>query len=64
MTLDTDLAELYGVEIRVLNQAVKRNSFRFPDNFILRLTEKEYESLRSQNVILNKPGFYTGQTHA
>jgi hypothetical protein len=48
--LDEDLAELYRVETRVLNQAVKRNSERFPDDFMFQLSEKEYESLISQFV--------------
>jgi hypothetical protein len=39
--LDSDLAELYGVETKVLNQAVKRNIGRFPDDFMFQLTEKE-----------------------
>jgi len=48
--LDSDLAKLYGVEVRVLNQAVKRNKQRFPDEFMFQLTKEEYESLRSQIV--------------
>ena len=39
--LDNDLAELYGVETKVLNQAVKRNLARFPDDFMFRLNDKE-----------------------
>jgi hypothetical protein len=50
--LDADLAELYGVDVRVLNQAVARNAARFPPDFKFRLTAKEAESLRSQSVIL------------
>jgi len=50
--LDEDLAELYGVEVRVLNQAVKRNMMRFPPEFTFQLTREEWTSLRSQNVIL------------
>jgi len=50
--LDSDLAELYQVEIKVLNQVVKRNSDRFPDDFMFQLSEEEYESLRSQFVTL------------
>ncbi|OGR29673.1 MAG: DNA-binding protein [Desulfuromonadales bacterium GWC2_61_20] len=53
--LDSDLAELYGVEIRVLNQSVKRNAKRFPPDFMFQLDEAEYadcEALRSQFVIL------------
>ena len=50
--LDSDLAELYGVEIKVLNQAAKRNIERFPEEFRFQLTkeEEEFESLRSQIV--------------
>ena len=48
--LDRDLAELYGVETKVFNQAVKRNIDRFPDNFRFLLTQNEYENLRSQFV--------------
>jgi hypothetical protein len=51
--LDSDLAELYQVETRVLNQAVNRNIERFPQSFRFQLTEDEYESLRSQIVTLN-----------
>ena len=50
--LDSDLAELYQVEPRVLNQAVKRNSERFPENFCFQLTDAEWQSLRSQIVTL------------
>jgi len=50
--LDFDLAELYGVETRVLNQAVKRNIDRFPDDFMIRISRDEYNSLRSQFVTL------------
>jgi len=46
--VDSDLAELYGVEIRVLNQAVKRNIARFPKQFRFQLTQEELESLKSQ----------------
>jgi hypothetical protein len=52
--LDKDLAELYNVETRVFNQAVKRNSNRFPDDFCFQLSEEEYKSLISQFVISNK----------
>lgn len=48
--LDRDLAELYGVETRVLNQAVKRNERRFPDDFMFQMTEKELEEWKSQNA--------------
>ena len=43
--LDSDLAELYGVETRVLNQAVKRNSERFPEDFMFHLTREEIEGI-------------------
>ena len=49
--LDKDLAEMYGVETRVLNQAVQRNLSRFPFDFMFRLTEDEFKNLISQNVI-------------
>lgn len=48
--LDSDLAELYGVETKVLNQAVKRNLKRFPEDFLFRLTRDEFEILKSQIV--------------
>lgn len=54
--LDRDLATLYGVETKVLNQAVKRNPDRFPEDFMFQLTEIEYNSLRSQFVTSNKGG--------
>jgi len=47
---DEDLAELYNVKTKVLNQAVKRNIERFPSNFMFQLTEKEYGILKSQIV--------------
>ena len=46
--LDRDLADLYGVETKVLKQAVKRNIDRFPDDFMFELTRDEFDSLRSQ----------------
>jgi hypothetical protein len=48
--LDRDLAKLYGVETKVLNQAVKRNIDRFPDDFMFELNPKEVQILRSQIV--------------
>jgi len=48
--LDSDLAELYEVETRVLNQQVKRNLDRFPDDFMFQLTNVEWETLKSQNT--------------
>jgi hypothetical protein len=52
--LDADLAELYGVPVRVLNQAVKRNIDRFPGDFMFQLSKEEDDSLRSQIVTLKK----------
>ena len=49
--LDFDLAEMYEVETRVLNQAVKRNVRRFPDDFMFQLTVSEWDNLKSQFVI-------------
>jgi len=48
--LDRDLAELYGVETRALNQAVTRNLDRFPNDFMFRLNREEFENLESQTV--------------
>jgi hypothetical protein len=48
--LDADLAEFYNVETKVLNQAVKRNSERFPEKFMFQLTKNEFENLKSQFV--------------
>ena len=48
--LDFDLAELYEVETRVLNQAIKRNLDSFPDDFMFRLTKEEWEDMSSQSV--------------
>ena len=46
--MDCDLAELYGIETKFLNLAVKRNAERFPVNFMFQLTREEYDSLRLQ----------------
>jgi hypothetical protein len=51
---DLDLAALYGVEVKVLNQAVKRNIKRFPDDFMFQLTADEDARLRSQSVTLER----------
>jgi hypothetical protein len=48
--LESDLAERYGVETKVLNQAVKRNADRFPSDFMFQLNDEEWTNLRSQNV--------------
>jgi phage regulator Rha-like protein len=54
--LDTDLAAIYGVAVKALNQAVKRNRARFPEDFVFRLSAEEAESLRSQIVTLDARG--------
>jgi hypothetical protein len=51
--LDADLAAIYGVQTRALNQAVKRNMDRFPEDFMFRLTQEEAVHSRSQSVTLN-----------
>lgn len=53
--LDSDLAELYGVETKVLNQSIRRNIERFPEDFMFELTREEWESLRSQ-IVTSKKG--------
>lgn len=53
--LDSDLAQLYGVETKRLNEQVRRNGARFPDDFMFQLTAEEYAALRSQFATL-KPG--------
>jgi phage regulator Rha-like protein len=52
--LDRDLAGLYGVELKVLNQAAKRNINRFPADFMFQLSQKEWDVLRSQFVTANE----------
>jgi hypothetical protein len=54
--LDADLAALYGVETRALNQAVQRNRARFPEDFMFQLSAEEVERLRSRFVISNPRG--------
>ena len=51
--LDFDLAQMYEVETRVLNQSVKRNIERFPEDFMFQLTKGEFDILKSQIVISN-----------
>ena len=53
--LDADLADLYGVATKVLNQAVKRNLERFPADFMFQLTPQEWEGMRSQ-IVTAYPG--------
>jgi hypothetical protein len=54
--LDSDLAELYGVSTGRLNEQVRRNRSRFPDDFMLELDWAEFEALRSQSAILEATG--------
>jgi len=62
--LDNDLAELYGVETKVLNQAVKRNMARFPDDFMFRLNDKEKEQVVTNCDHLKKLKFSPVQPFA
>lgn len=57
--IDADLAELYGVETRTLNQAVKRNPDRFPTDFMFQLNASEFADWRSQ-VVMSNPGAKMG----
>ena len=59
--LDRDLARLYGVETRVLNQAVQRNIERFPADFMFQLSKEEFENWKSQFAISNKDEFSRSQ---
>src|SRR5437870_390940 len=59
--LDADLAALYGVPTKALNQAVKRNRDRFPRQFMFRLTWAETQALRSQIVTLDASGAGRGR---
>ncbi len=52
--LDSKLAALYGVQVKVFNQAVKRNFRRFPPDFMFQINEEEYKSLRSHFVTLKR----------
>jgi phage regulator Rha-like protein len=61
--IDSDLAALYGVEVRALNQAVRRNRNRFPPDFVFRLTAKENGTLRSQTVISNSSRIRGGRRY-
>ena len=55
--LDSDLAMLYGVETKALNQAVTRNPERFPERFCFKLSKEETENLKSQSVISSEEGW-------
>lgn len=54
--LDFHLSELYRVQTKVLKQAVRRNIYRFPEDFMFELTKQEFEDLRSQFVTSNRGG--------
>ena len=54
--LDSDLGLIYGVSTSRLNEQVKRNLFRFPDDFMFQLTKEEWIALMSQNAISNRGG--------
>lgn len=58
--LDADLAEIYGVEARVLNQAVKRNLQRFPQDFMFQLTDDEFAVLRNSSQFVTSSRKYRG----
>jgi ORF6N domain-containing protein len=59
--LDVDLAKLYGVTTKALNQAMRRNKRRFPEDFAFRLSREEFDSMRSQIVTTSKdrPGIWS-----
>ena len=57
--LDIELAALYGVSVGVLNQAVKRNGSRFPDDFMFRLSAEEGDNLKSQ-IVISRSALKTG----
>ncbi len=61
--IDSDLAELYKVETRVFNQAVKRNINRFPEHFRFQLSESEFKNLRSQFVTSSKNNIHGGRRY-
>ena len=56
VVLDSDLAVIYGVETRALNQAVKRNLKRFPEEFSFQIDHQEFRNLISQSVISSQHG--------
>ncbi len=62
--LDSDLASLYGVQTKRLVEAVKRNTDRFPDDFMFQLSEEEFAVLRSQFATSNEPPGRGGRRYA
>lgn len=61
--LDTDLANLYGVTVKRLNEQVKRNVNRFPQDFMFQLSEEEYQFLRSHFATLKIGRVITGNIY-
>ena len=59
--LDQDLAEIYGYQVKNLNQQVKRNLTRFPEDFMFQLTKEEVELVKSQFVTSRNIGYFEGQ---
>ena len=59
--LDYDLAEFYGYEVKALNQQVKRNIDRFPEDFMFQLTKEEVELVKSQFVTSRNINYFEGQ---
>lgn len=57
--LDFDLAEIYGYEVRALNQQVKRNIARFPEDFMFQLTKQDIDFIKSQFVILPNKALFS-----
>lgn len=60
--LDSDLADLYGYEVKKLNQQVKRNISRFPEDFMFQLTMEEVNLVKSQNVTSPNTSLFKGQS--
>lgn len=54
---DSDVAELFGIEVRRVNEQMKRNVERFPEDFCFQLNSNEFNNLRSQNAIFNQSVF-------
>ncbi len=59
--LDSDFAQIYGYEVRALNQQVKRNINRFPEDFMFQLTREEVDLVKSQFVTSPNGNFFEGQ---
>ncbi|HJJ35761.1 MAG TPA: ORF6N domain-containing protein [Methanocorpusculum sp.] len=60
--LDTDLADIYGYDVKALNQQVKRNISRFPEDFMFQLRQDEIDSVKSQFVTSPDSHFFSGQS--